>query len=247
MTHIEANGAIIENKTYTGDTGAFDVHADGRPYHTFRTQTVLADGDNIIFRSCRFENKARPDRGQAIALYLDGDDIICEDCKLYGWQDTLFLAPLPPKEYEKDGFLGPKEHTPRTPRSYHFRNCLICGTVDFIFGGAAAVFENCEFMSMGAGYVFAPCTPQGAEYGFIARNCIFTAAEGVADESVYIARPWREYAQVRLENCRLDRHIHRQGWHDWGKAVHDTVRFEEYGSYGEGAVMSCRPDYIITG
>ena len=124
MINIDKSNITIENERYSGDRGAFDIHPDGRPFHTFRTQTVLADGDNITFRSCRFENLAKPDRGQAIALYLDGDNITCEDCEIYGWQDTLFLAPLPPKEYEKDGFIGPKEHTPRTPRKFYFRNCL---------------------------------------------------------------------------------------------------------------------------
>ena len=131
----------IEGQTYSGATGALAIHPDGRPYHTFRTATVLVDGDRVSFKNCRFENTAGPGKeaGQAIALYLDGDDITLEDCILTGHQDTLFLAPLPPKAVQKDGFLGPKQFTPRTPRTYYFKKCRIEGGVDFICGGAGSV------------------------------------------------------------------------------------------------------------
>lgn len=64
------------------------------------------EGSRVKFRNCRFANTAGSGKkaGQAIALYLDGDDIVLEDCVPEGHQDTLFLAPLPPHAYEKDGF-----------------------------------------------------------------------------------------------------------------------------------------------
>ncbi len=243
---ISEDHQVIEDRTFSGNLYAKAPHADGRPYHTFRTATVLVDGNDITFRRCTFENTAGrgADVGQAIALYLDGDDIVLEDCILRGHQDTLFLAPLPPKEVEKDGFLGPKQYTLRTPRTVTFRNCLIEGGVDFIFGGASAVFENCEFRSVEVGYVFAPCTPEEIKAGFIARNCRFTCTDEIPDASCYIARPWREYAKVRIEHCELGRHIHPDGWDDWGKEyAHDTVVFEETDSYGPGA-GSPRPSYV---
>ncbi len=222
---------VIEDKVYTGDIGAYRMHPDGKPYHTFRTSTVLVDGDDITFRRCTFENTAGPGKiaGQAIALYIDADGIVLEDCILKGNQDTLFLAPLPPKEYEKDGFLGPKQFEPRTKRTVVLRRCLIEGSVDFIFGGATAYFDDCEFRSVAPGYVFAPCTPEDVDTGFVARNCRFTrsSSEDVPDASCYIGRPWREYAKIRVENCTFGPHIHPDGWNDWGKKnVHDTIRFE---------------------
>ena len=230
---ISENNIVIEDQTYTGDLYARKMHEDGRPYHTFRTATVLVDGNNITFRRCTFENTAGPGKevGQALALYIDGDNIRLEDCIRKGHQDTLFMAPLPPKEIEKDGFLGPKQFTPRTPRTVYLKNCLIEGGVDFIFGGATAYFDNCEFRSVEPGYVFAPSTPEEVETGFVARNCRFTRSneQDVPDASCYIGRPWREYAKIRLENCELGPHIHPDGWHDWGKtAARQTIRFEGY-------------------
>ena len=248
MIILSQDGLHVEGETFTGGTGAFRTHPDGRPYHTFRTATLLADGDRMTFKGCTFENTAGPGAtaGQGIALYLDGAEITLEDCVIRGHQDTLFLAPLPEKEVEKDGFLGPKQFTPRTERTFRFRRCLIEGGVDFIFGGATAYFEDCEFRSVEPGFVFAPSTPQHVKEGFVARGCRFTAAEGVPDGSCYIARPWRAYSAVRLENCTLGAHIAPQGWDDWRKP-HEGIRFEEYGSDGPGAVPAARPDYVRCG
>lgn len=247
QTIIREQAVIIENQQYSGSLYARMQHEDGRPYHTFRTYTALTDGSDITFRHCLFENTAGPGEqvGQAIALYLDGDGIVLEDCVIRGHQDTLFLAPLPPKEYEKDGFLGPKQFAERTPRTFYLRRCLIEGGVDFIFGGATAFFDECEFRSVEPGYVFAPSTPKDVEVGFVARSCRFTAVDSVPRESCYIARPWREYAAVTLEHCYLGAHIRKEGFHDWGKMkAHATIRFFERDSYGPGAEEARRPEYV---
>ncbi len=238
---------IIEGQHYTGDLGAFAIHPDGRPYGTFRTAAVTADADRITFRGCTFENTAGPGKtaGQAIALYLDGDDICLEDCTLRGHQDTLFLAPLPPKEIQKDGFLGAKQVTPRIPRTVRFRRCRIEGGVDFVFGGATAYFDECDFVNVEAGYVFAPCTPKEVETGFVARKCRFLRTGEVEDHSCYLGRPWREYARVLLEDCFLDAHIHPEGFAEWsGRGEAGGVVFEERGSYGPGADRTSRLPWV---
>ena len=245
--HITGSNQLIEDQTYQGNLSARMPHADGKPYHTFRTYTVLADGDHITFRNCTFENNAGTGEevGQAIALYLDGDDIHLENCTLRGHQDTLFLAPLPEKEREVDGFLGPKQFEPRKMHTFYFKNCLIEGGVDFIFGGAEAHFENCEFRSVEKGYVFAPNTPEGAEKGFIAENCRFTCTDNVEDGSCYIARPWRDFAKVIIIHCELGRHIIKEGWKGWhGDQAESTTEFVEIDSYGPGANDSARPSWV---
>lgn len=244
---ISINDRIIENQKYSGNRYAKEMHEDGRPYGTFRTSTVLVDGNHLIFRNCVFENNAGAGHlvGQAIALYLDGNDIVLEDCLIKGNQDTLFLAPLPEKELVPGGFLGPKQYEPRTPRKYIFRRCRIEGGVDFVFGGAEALFEECEFYSTEPGYVFAPSTPQGQEKGFTALNCRFTCASTVAEHSCYLGRPWRNHAKVTLKDCWIGYHIHPEGWHDWNKPeAHDTMEFVEINSSGPGSMYPKRPDFV---
>ena len=145
---LSESDKVYTGETYTGDIGALAIHPDGTPYRTFRTQTVLVDGSRVRFENCTFENTAGPGKvaGQAIALYLDGDDIHVENCVLKGHQDTLFLAPLPPREVQPGGFTGPKQQTPRKDHTMYFKNCRIEGGVDFIFGGATAYFDDCDFV-----------------------------------------------------------------------------------------------------
>ena len=113
--HISESNQIIENKTFSGEHYAKEEFSDGTKRGTFRTYTVLVDGDNIRFKNCVFENTAGlgTEKGQALALYLDGDGIILEDCLLSGHQDTLFLAPLPEKDIIPGGFVGPKQFAER--------------------------------------------------------------------------------------------------------------------------------------
>ena len=220
--HISESNQIIENKTFTAAHYAKEDMPDGTKRGTFRTYTVLVDGDNIHFKNCVFENSAGKgkDVGQAIALYIDGDDITLEDCTLIGHQDTVFLAPLPEKEIIPGGFIGPKQFTERKRRTVHFKNCTIKGGVDFIFGGATAYFDNCELVSV---------------------------EEGVGKATCFVARPWRNHAYVRLENCYLGEHIHPSAFDDWGKTeAHATVRFSESGSYGPSANHE-RPHYLKQG
>lgn len=244
--HISESNITIENEVFTASHYAREEMPDGTKRGTFRSYSVLVDGDNVCFKNCVFENTAGlgKDVGQAIALYIDGDGITLENCLLRGHQDTLFLAPLPEKEIIPGGFTGPKQFTERKRRTVHLKNCVIEGGVDFIFGGATAYFDSCEFVSVEAGYVFAPSTPPDVELGFVATNCRFTATDNVEKGSCFIARPWRNHAYVSLENCYLGEHINPMGFNDWGKEeAHETVRFFEKGSFGPGATDT-RPYYV---
>jgi pectinesterase len=163
-------------------------------------------------------------------------------------QDTIFTGPLPPKEIEKNGFIGPKQYAPRINGRHYYKDCFIRGDIDFIFGSATAYFENCELYSRDTGreingYVTAASTPEGQEYGYVFEGCHFTG--NCPPRSVYLGRPWRNFARVVLLHCRMEEHIRREGWHDWGKReAHDTLYFAEAGSTGPGAVPEERPEWV---
>ena len=79
--HISESNVVIENQAFIGSHFAREIHPDGSKRGTFRSYTVLVDGDNVTFRNCIFENTAGrgEDVGQALALYLDGDNITLEN------------------------------------------------------------------------------------------------------------------------------------------------------------------------
>lgn len=229
---------------------ARQIMPDGIKRGTFRTQTFFIDADNVTLKNLTIENTAGFGQkfGQAVALYADGDRLTFENVHLLGSQDTLFTAPLPPTEYEPGGFRGPKEHAPRRDGRHLYKDCYICGDVDFIFGGATCWFENCEIFSKKNtslpdtpsplweiyGYVTAASTPEGREFGYVFKNCSFTS--DCPKNSVYLGRPWRNYAKTVLISCTLGQHIRTEGWHDWDKTeAHDTMYYAEYLSKGLGA------------
>jgi pectinesterase len=84
--------------------------------------------------------------GQAVAVYADADVCLFENVEMNGCQDTLFCAPLPRAERQKNGFMGPRVMTERRLTRQYYKNCIITGDVDFIFGGADAVFDDCRIL-----------------------------------------------------------------------------------------------------
>ena len=121
-------GAVPEDVRETVITyglGAKEILADGKKRGTFRTYTFFVDAPDVTLRNLTIENSAGPgtEAGQALALYADGERMVVDSCRLLGWQDTLFTAPLPPKEIQVDGFIGPKQNAPRENRRQYYKNC----------------------------------------------------------------------------------------------------------------------------
>lgn len=244
------NREATEKTMITLGLGGKEILQDGKKRGTFRTYTCFVDASDVTLSYLTIENSAGPgdQAGQAIALYADGDRLAVDSCRLLGWQDTLFTAPLPPKEIEKDGFAGPKQFAPREKRRQYYKDCYIEGEIDFIFGGAAAYFEHCIFFSKNRsqespGFVMAPSTPKGQRFGYVMDHCCFTG--NCPDQTVFLGRPWREWGKAVLLCCQVGPHIKMEGWDDWGKEkAHEAAFFAEYGCSGPGAALSARPGWI---
>ncbi|MBQ1861506.1 MAG: pectin methylesterase [Clostridia bacterium] len=234
--HTTIEGCGAEKTVITWNDRATDILDDGVKRGTFRTATLRTDADYITLRAMTIRNDCGPrdEAGQCIALYADGDFLLCEDCCLVSYQDTLFTAPLPPTEVIKGGFTGPKQFAPRKPQRHVYRRDRISGDIDFIFGGAAAWFEQCDIVSVDGrgcretpyvGYCTAASTPEGQAFGYVFHQCRFLR-ENVPDGSVYLGRPWRSFAKTVMIDCFFDRHICCEAFHDW-----DKEEFHKHGMY----------------
>ena len=230
---IDKPHVTIKNGEIAYDLGAYEILEDGYKRGTFRTYTLFVDADHVSLINVSVKNENGYHNGQAIALMIDGDGFLAKDCVISSYQDTLFLAPLPEKEYEARGFIGPLKDRERLIRKARFENCRVEGSIDFIFGGGLSFFENCEIRSLDIqkeinGYVCAPNTPEDQEYGFIFDHCAFTSEQGMED-SVYLARPWRDHAKCLITNSKIGAHIKAEGYHDWDKPqAHELTAFKEY-------------------
>src|SRR5688572_22288098 len=154
---------------------------------------------------------------QAVAILVEADRAVFRNCRFLGWQDTL---------YAKNG------------RQY-YRDCYIEGHVDYIFGQAAGVFENCRIHSKGDGYITAPMRFAADEpSGFVFLNSTLTSEN--TNKGVYLGRPWRDFGRTVFINTRMDAAIRPEGWHHWEPHREKTAYFAEYGSAGKGANVAAR-------
>jgi pectinesterase len=202
----------------------------GQPLFNNAGFVVLADDFRAV--NIKFENTCG-DRGQALAMRVDGDRAVFKHCRLLGWQDTLLL---------------------KRGRQY-FTDCYIEGRVDFIYGAATTIFDRCEIHSKNGGYVTAANTPQNQPFGFVFLNCKLTGdpkpwsnpqdartrTKAKSKPLAYLGRPWRPYASVVYLNCEMGDHIKPEGWDNWRNPANEqTARFGEYHSTGPGANVGSR-------
>lgn len=241
----DAANTILEYDYY-----ANMILEDGEKRGTFRSYTMLITADNFTCKNMTIANTAGFGKqvGQAVAVYAEGDHILFSGCRLLGHQDTLFTGPLPHNEAKAGGFRGPTEFAERRLCRQIYENCYIEGEVDFIFGSAAAYFDNCTLYSLNRnmdtnGYVTAPSTYENQKYGYVFNNCHFRS--NCPDNTVYLGRPWRNFAKTVLIRCELDGHIKNEGFHDWNKPeAHDTVFYAEYDCFGKGYKPELRAAFV---
>lgn len=211
-TNIALLGEDMYKTIITFDDYASKKDACGKEIGTFGSYSVTIECDNFSATNITFENSSGP-VGQAVAVAVGGDKVMFKNCRFLGAQDTIYT-------------FG------NTSRQYFF-GCYIEGTVDFIFGAATAVFEQCEIFCKRGGYITAASTPEGQNYGYVFLNCRIT---GIAPEnSVYLGRPWRPFAKVVFVNTEMPALVRKLGWHNWGKPANEqTAFYAEYQNKGEG-------------
>ena len=218
------DNTIITNNDYSGKTIPVGKDAYGNlKFNTFTSYTVLVQGNDFIAENLTIENTAGR-VGQALALYVEGDRCIIENCKLLGNQDTLYNATEKSREF--------------------FKDCYIEGTTDFIFGEATVVFEGCTIKNLTNSFTTAAATTSRQKFGYVFFNCRLIAAD-TSVKAAYLGRPWRPYAKTVYIRCELGRHIVPEGWDPWkGDAMfankEKTAYYAEYGNTGPGAVIKNR-------
>nr|XP_034586792.1 probable pectinesterase/pectinesterase inhibitor 6 [Setaria viridis] len=159
-------------------------------------------GSGFMARDLTIKNTTGVDAGPAVALMIMADRSICYRCEIDGYQDTL--------------------NAECNRQFYH--TCNISGTVDFVFGCAKDVFQQCNLLvrlPMADGHCV--ITAQGRDApndhsGFVFQDSTVAALPGVDLTGVptYLGRPWKNHSHVVFMNCLLDGIIHPAGWERWG-------------------------------
>jgi len=206
-------GESVEKTILTYDDYAQKKNIFGEEKGTSGSASFYVYGPQFTAENITFQNAAGP-VGQAVALFVAGDKAHFINCRMLGFQDTLYTY----------GYGS---------RQYYYK-CYIEGTVDFIFGSSTAVFEACEIFGKVAGYYTAASTPDSAKYGYVFINSKFHG--DAPANSFYLGRPWRPYAKTVLIKCDLGKQVKAEGWHNWNKPhAEKTTFYGEYQSKGGGA------------
>ncbi|KAJ0881987.1 putative pectinesterase [Helianthus annuus] len=193
-------------------------------YTTFTSATLSVIGNNFLARDLTIINTSGPEKHQAVALRVTSDAAFYH-CQFISHQDTLYAHSL----------------------SQLYRECAIHGTVDFIFGNAAAIFERCLILVRkpipGQRNVI---TAQGRldpnqNTGISLQDCTIMAAPDFSitersNFSTFLGRPWRNYSRTIVMRSYLGDIIDPRGWCAWNKYSNlNTVEYIESMNFGPGA------------
>ncbi|XP_071707907.1 pectinesterase 2-like [Rutidosis leptorrhynchoides] len=207
---------------YTIITGSRSV---ARGFTTYSTATIGVDGIGFIARGITIRNTAGPENKQAVALRTSSDLSVYYGCSIEGYQDTLFV--LAQRQF--------------------YKTCYIYGTIDFIFGNAAVVFQTCMILARrplkGQSNTI---TAQGRGDPFQNTGISFHNSRVMPAPDLrpvmhtvrtYLGRPWQEYSRTVYMKTFMDSHIDRQGWASWDNSnfAQKTLVYGEYACFGPGS------------
>ncbi|CAI0440059.1 unnamed protein product [Linum tenue] len=207
---------------------AFSAHG------TFYSASVQVFSDRFVANGISFMNVAPiPGPGdvgaQAVAIRVSGDQAVFSSCGFFGAQDTL--------------------HDDRGRHLY--RDCYIQGSIDFIFGNARSLYQNCQLISMatpvgpGVRSINGAVTAHGRaskdeNTGFAFVNCSLGGTG-----RIWLGRAWRPFSRVVFANTAMADIVAPEGWNDFNDPARDqTIFYGEYNCSGAGANLSLRAPYV---
>nr|GLL32884.1 pectinesterase-like [Ipomoea trifida] len=187
---------------------------------TYDSATVDISGAGFIAKNMGFENTAGPKMGQSVALKVESDKAVFYQCKMASYQDTLLV---------------------QCNRQFFYK-CKIYGTIDFIFGYSAAVFQNTDILIRNPSpYPVTIITAQGkyepaASSGFSFIKCTISAAENIGNVPTFLGRPWKDYSTTVFLYSDMGRLIDPKGWSPFeNKTPPGTIYYGEYKNSGRGS------------
>ncbi|PHU30427.1 hypothetical protein BC332_02520 [Capsicum chinense] len=190
-----------------------------------KTIITCVNSAGFIAKGITFRNTAGPVGEQAVALRISGDKGAVFDCSIEGFQDTLYY---------------------QTYRQF-YRNCVISGTLDFIFGRGTAVIQNSEIILRRPQRLNSQntITADGKEQdvgitGVVVQNCKIVAEQSYFADRFkyenYLTRPWKKFStNIFMEN-EIGDLIRPEGFMKWpDKDYENTCFIYEYANRGPGA------------
>ncbi|TKY62557.1 pectinesterase 8 [Spatholobus suberectus] len=201
---------------------------------TFYSGSVQVFASNFIAKNISFMNLAPiPSPGavgaQAVAIRVSGDQSEFRGCGFFGAQDTL---------HDDKG-------------RHYFKDCYIQGSIDFIFGNARSLYENCQIVSIANPVPAGQRSINGAvtAHGRVSMDentgfAFVNSAIG-GNGRIWLGRAWRPYSRVVFAFTTMSDIIAPEGWNDFNDPSRDqTIFYGEYNCSGPGANTNFRAPYV---
>ncbi|CAK8544461.1 unnamed protein product [Lathyrus sativus] len=196
---------------------------------TMQTATFANTAPGFIAKAMAFENTAGPDGHQAVALRNQGDMSAFVGCHILGYQDTLYV---------------------QTNRQF-YRNCVISGTIDFIFGTSPTLIQHSVIIARKPNMnQFNTVTADGTSEKSMATGIVIQDCQIVPEAQLfpvrfqiksYLGRPWKAYSRTVVMESTIGDFLHPEGWIPWaGEHFENTCYYAEYANTGPGADVSKR-------
>lgn len=186
--------------------------------------------DNIIYNV--YHPTGNPSSGAATnfagainTLATSGQQIVFANDLIKGGQDTI---------YNITGII-------------YYNNCEVWGSVDFIYGAALAVFDQCNIVEIRStgGPCTAPNTAYAQPYGLTFLNCTYPQAfvtngypYDVSAATTTFMRPWGQDGYTANINSAIGSQFNTEAYQTFGNTNEDTCRALEYGTtmFGGGSL-----------
>ncbi|KVI12477.1 pectinesterase-like [Cynara cardunculus var. scolymus] len=206
------------------------------PYTATFDRFIAAEGKGFMAKSMTFRNTAGPEGEQAVALRVQSEGAVIYLCKIEGYLDTLLC-----QNYRQ-----------------FYRECVITGTIDFIFGEGSAVIQKSEIVvrkpkaSQNNLVIVADGNEKPYQIGgLVLHNCTVRLDKDMEMEvdkgkyNIYLGRPWMPSSTSAIMESDLGGFLKPEGYVPWPQAQNEkTCRFFEYNNRGAGATSNNRVKWI---
>ncbi|PRQ42399.1 putative pectinesterase [Rosa chinensis] len=214
-----------------GDRDQQTVIQYGDGGNVVTSPTFKLNADNFVARYIVFKNTydnlpskldaSGVNTTWAPAAAINGDRASFYHCSFSSLQDTLTDA----------------------KGRHYFYDCKISGAIDFIWGNAQSIYENCQINSLASkiaprvGFITAQARESPEENtGFVFKNCHVTGSG-----PMYLGRAHTNHARVLFAGTTMDNVIRAEGWDGARfKGSENLISFSEANCRGPGANMSKR-------
>jgi pectin methylesterase-like acyl-CoA thioesterase len=213
-------------------TNTYDTDTNNTNAITGSNQTctgVTTSSNNTLY------NAGTLCASQALTVWITADKSVLNNVRLNSLQDTIAA-------YNTTGSNAASGQS-ASSRQYYWKN-YITGDIDYVFGDAAAVFDQTQFYTQyhngsasGNATVFAQnkaqMTGSTNDYlsGYVANNSVFTsqAVNTTPMTALNFGRPYGVYSTTVLLNNQVD-DVVPAGWESFSGANLSTATYYEYGT-----------------